>query len=267
MPVVTGAVFFPVILVAVWMLSQLPPPTPEDEALRVKREPMNARARRGFVFSFFPGLFALTFLYMFLTAYRDFRDNFSFELWSELGYGKAPEIMTTAELPVAFGVMVVLGLLMLVRNNRAALIFVHGVMLAGAVLIGLSIAAWQLGVLSNVAWMVLVGLGLYCAYVPYGCMLFDRMIATLGVIGTAGFMIYATDAFGYLGTVGLLIYKNFGNPDLSWLDFFARISYATSVLCTVCFALSGLYFAWKSRQMPDQTATARAPCALVRGRD
>ena len=91
--------------------------------------------------------------------------------------------------------------------------------------------------------MILVGLGMYVAYVPYGCVLFDRLIAAVGFVATAGFMIYVTDASGYLGSVALLLYKNFGQADLSWLESFVNISYATSVVCTVCFLGSLVYFA------------------------
>jgi Family of unknown function (DUF5690) len=31
------------------------------------------------------------------------------------------------------------------------------------------------------AWMIAVGLGLHLGHVPYGCVLFDRTIAALGV--------------------------------------------------------------------------------------
>src|SRR5580658_3434470 len=42
MPAATGAVFFPLLFVSVWVLSQLPPPDAGDEAERVKRGPMTA---------------------------------------------------------------------------------------------------------------------------------------------------------------------------------------------------------------------------------
>ena len=41
MPAATGAVFLPLLFVSVWVLGLLPPPSPEDEAERVKRAPMN----------------------------------------------------------------------------------------------------------------------------------------------------------------------------------------------------------------------------------
>lgn len=247
MPFVVGALFFPPLCLAVWALSCLPPPTAEDEALRTKRLPMDGAARVRFTLAFLPGLALLTALYILLTAYRDFRDNFAREIWDALGYSESPSIMTTSELPIAVGVLGALALLMLIKDNRKALIAVHAIMLLGTVLIGASTWAWQAGIIGPAAWMVLVGLGLYIGYVPFGCVLFDRLIAAVGFAGTAGFMIYVTDAFGYLGSVGLMLYKNFGQSDLSWLDFFVGFSWVTFWACGACFVGSMLYFAWKTR--------------------
>ncbi len=252
MPFVTGLCFAPLFVLAVWLLKQIPPPSAEDERLRVKREPMDADARNGFIKAYAPGLFPLIILYFFLTAYRDFRDNFAFELWQALGYAKSPEIMTVSELPIALGVLVALGLLMLIRGNRQALVVVHLVMAGGTALVGLSTAAWQAGMIGPAAWMISVGLGLYLAYVPYGCVLFDRMLAALGVMGTAGFMIYVTDAFGYLGSICVNLYKYYGAKELSWLQFFVGFSYLTAALCTACFVAAAVYFARKSR--PDEVS-------------
>ncbi|MEK7703374.1 MAG: DUF5690 family protein [Myxococcota bacterium] len=242
MPFLTGLCFVPLLLISVWMLTRLPPPTPEDVALRTKRAPMHQRERSAFFLAYAPGLTLLTALYMLLTAYRDFRDNFAREIWDALGYGGTPSILTTAEIPIAIGVLAALGLLMVIRNNRRALLAIHAIMLGGTLLIGLATWGFQAGIVGPVAWMVLVGLGLYVAYVPYGCMLFDRLIASVGFVGTAGFMIYVTDAFGYLGSVVVLLYKSLGEPQLSGLDFFIAFSYATAIFCSVCFALSLAYF-------------------------
>lgn len=243
MPFMVGLIFFPLLALVVYLLKLLPPPSAEDEAVRVRREPMDGAQRRAFVKAFFPGLFFLTFLYMFLTAYRSIRDDFAREIWDALGYGSQPSIFAWTELPVAFGVLVGLALLMMVKDNRRAMMVVHGMMAAGTALIGFVTLGYQLGVVSPVAFMILVGFGAYLAYVPFGCVLFDRLIATVGFVATAGFMIYVTDAFGYLGSVSIMLYKNFGEANLDWLSFFVRFSYATSVICTVCFVASGVYFA------------------------
>lgn len=242
MPAVSGLIFFPFMLIFVYMLRLIPYPTKEDEELRTARRPMGAKERKLFFNSFAPGLIALVVLYMFLTAYRDFRDNFAVELWSALGYGKTPSILTFSELPIAFGVMVVLALVMIIRNNKRALLFIHAIMLAGSLLIGLSTMAFEAGLIGPVSWMIAVGLGLYVGYVPYGCILFDRLIAYVGVVATAGFMIYVADALGYSASVFVLLYKNFGHPNLDWLNFFISFSYATAIVCSVSFVFSLVYF-------------------------
>jgi hypothetical protein len=249
MPFVTGLVFLPPFLASVWMLQQLPPPAAEDVAARTQRQPMTGAERKAFFVRFGLGLTMLTGLYTLLTAYRDFRDNFAAEIWQAVGQSGKPELFTLTELPVAFAVLVGLALLYRIRDNRRALLAVHGVMGAGTLLVGGATLLFDLGLLPAVPWMVLIGTGLYLAYVPYGCMLFDRLIAASGAAGTAVFMIYVTDAFGYAGSIGVLLYKLLGHPDLSWLAFFRGFSYATAAVCTAAFMVSAWYFA---RRVPQR---------------
>ena len=217
---------------------------------------MDAKARRAFFLQYLPGLLSLTGLYILLTAYRDFRDNFAVEIWAAIGYADEPEILATSENWVALGVLLTLAVLMAIKDNRTALVAVHAIMLVGTLLVGGSTLAWQMGVLDPAWWMILVGLGLYMAYVPFGCVLFDRLFAAVGAVGTAGFLIYVTDAFGYAGSVGLLLYKDLGQPELSWLEFFTGFSYLTSVVCSVLFMVSAVYFFGKARALPHE-ATSR----------
>jgi hypothetical protein len=141
MPFVVGLMFYPPLVLFVALLAQIPPPTAEDEALRTKRLPMDAASRRAFFAAYAPGLVALVGLYVLLTAYRDFRDNFAREIWDALGFAGAPEILTTAELPVALGALIAVAAIVFVKDNRQALLVLHGLMLAGAVLIGASTLA------------------------------------------------------------------------------------------------------------------------------
>ena len=244
MPFVTGALFLLPMALFTWLLAQVPPPTAADEALRTKRLPMDGPARRAFFLKYAGGLIMLIASYVVLTAYRDFRDNFAREIWDSLGYSDQPSILTTAEIPVAFGSLLAVAVMMGLRNNRVALAAIHGVMLAGALLTGGSTLLFQAGVISPVTWMILVGLGLYLGYVPYNCVLFDRLIAAVGSVATAGFLIYVADAFGYLGSVGLLLYKNLGQANLSWLQFFTAFSYIAAGVCAALFVASSVYF-WR----------------------
>ena len=234
MPAAAGAVFIPLLLVSVWALNQMPPPSEADEA---------ARDRRAFMASYGPGVVLLTLAYILFTAFRDFRDNFSAEIWAAIGYGDVASIFTASEVPVALIALTALGAIMLVRDNVRALLVMHAIVIAGAALIGLSTLAFQFGMLSPIAWMILNGAGLYMAYTPFNAMLFDRMIAATRWVGTAGFLIYVADASGYLGSVALLLIKTFATPSLNWLEFFIGGAYAAALISLVLTLFSALYFA------------------------
>lgn len=248
MPAVTGLMFLPALLVAVWMLDQLPHPTREDMALRVEREPMQRAARRAFVRQFLGGLVVLFAVYFVLTAYRDFRDSFQIEIFKSIGYGDVPDIFTKTELPVALGVMAALAALNLIRDNRRGLMGAFAIMIAGTIILGASTLLFDAGRISGYAWMIAVGLGVYLAYVPFGSVLFDRVIASTRTVGTAVFAIYLADSIGYTGSVGILLVKNFSAAHLSYVDLFRGLSYFLSLFGTLGLIASCLYFVRKAKQ-------------------
>ena len=59
MPFVTCCVFLAPLLIFLWFLDKLPPPSPLDEKLRTRRQPMDLNERRRFIHSFWPGIFFL----------------------------------------------------------------------------------------------------------------------------------------------------------------------------------------------------------------
>ena len=242
MPAITGALFLPLLGLSVWALAQLPPPSPQDEAERVRRAPMGRAARAGFLRRYGPGVALLVAVYVFTTALRDFRDNFAAEIWAALGFGHDAAVFTASELPVAVLALTMLGVIIVVRNNTRALLVIHGVVFAGLLLLGCCTVAFQAGHLSPLAWMILSGAGVYMAYIPFNAMLFDRLIAFSGTVGTAGFLIYIADAAGYVGSCALLVWRNFGLVKLNWLEVFTASAYGTSVVGLVFISASGIYF-------------------------
>ncbi len=249
MPAVTGLCFLPLYLVSTWFLNRIPPPSEADAEARVEREPMGHKQRIAFVKEFLPGLVMLFIAYLFLTAYRDIRDNYGIEIFSQLGYGETPAIFTRSELPVALGVLLALAALNLIKDNRRGLLGAYAIMAGGTALIGVSTLLLTANVISGLWWMILIGLGSYLAYVPYGSVLFDRTIASTGVVGTAVFAIYVADAVGYSGSVGVQLYKDLNHSAISWKSFFVGFSYFTSLLCTALLVVSCVYFLAKSRGM------------------
>ncbi len=251
MPFVTGLLFVPAFVVSVALLAQIPQPTAEDQAARTERVPMMAKERIAFVRELLPGLVMLIVVYFFLTAFRDFRDNYGIEIFRELGYGKAPAIFTRTEIPVAVLVMLSLAALSLVRDNRRGLLGTFAIMLGGAVLLGGSTVLLDVGALGGAAWMLAIGLGSYLVYVPFNSVLFDRMIAHTRIQGTAVFAIYVADSLGYTGSIGVQLYRDLGVAGASGaarLPFFRSLTYFTSALAVVLLGASAVYFLrWRPR--------------------
>ncbi|HTE33793.1 MAG TPA: DUF5690 family protein [Chryseolinea sp.] len=249
MPFATSCLFLIPLLIFLYLLDQLPPPSLADEALRTKRQPMDASERKIFVKTFWPGILLFTVAYMLLTIFRDFRDNFSAEVWKSLGYGNSPEIFTTTEIPVSIMVLVVMGSLMVIKNNKKALMVNHVIIMAGMIITGISTFLFETKMIGAPLWMISIGLGLYLGYVPFNSIFFDRLLAAFNYVGTVGFLIYVADSFGYLGSVGVLFFKEFGYADVSWLQFFISSGYALSIAGTLLIAGSMTYFHLRHKQL------------------
>ena len=241
MPFATGAIFLIPFFLAVFLLSQLPPPTSDDIRLRSERSTMGRGERWKFLRTFLPGMILLCLAYFFLTAYRDFRDIYQNELFLEMGVTDSSAFSRT-ERPIAFGVIACLVVLYFIRNNRLGLIGAYVIMLGGLALMGGSTFLFQLGQIKGETWMILSGLGAYLAYVPYGSVLFDRTIAYTHFAGTAVFAIYLTDAIGYTGSVGIQLFKDLFQGDSSRLGFMLGFTNFMAILGFILLFLSLLYF-------------------------
>lgn len=242
MPALTGLIFVPLLLVCVGGLAILPPPSAEDERLRVVRAPMDGVARRAMFVAFAPGLIGLIVIYIGLTALRDFRDNFAVEIWSGLGFRNDAEIFTLSELPVAVIVLVTMASVMFIRDNAKAFMANLVLVAVGLALAGLSSLAFKAHLIGPITWMIALGAGLYLGYTPFNALLFDRFIAASGRTGTAGFLIYVADACGYMSSVALLVLYNFVGVKISWVEFLVVISYSAALVGLVLIAGSGFYF-------------------------
>lgn len=248
MPFVASCVFLVPLLGFLWFLDKIPAPSALDEKLRTRREPMDSAGRQNFVQTFWPGIILFTLTYMLLTTFREFRDNFAADVWKSLGYGDSPEIFTTTEIPISIAILVIMGSLMLIKNNQLALMINHLMIFLGMVLIGVSTFLFQNELISPPLWMILIGMGLYLGYVPFNSIFFDRLLAAFKYVGTVGFLIYVADAFGYLGSIGVLFFKEFGYSNLSWLEFFFSAGYVISIAGSLLIGGSMLYFHLKHKE-------------------
>lgn len=241
MPFITGLFFILPLLLFAFLLERLPNPTKKDQESRTTRKPLNKKQRTQLYKEFAFPLTLIIIFYIFITGIRDFRDNFAREIWDDLGYTDSVSIYSLSEIPIAICVLIIMALIGSVSKNFKAFKYYHIAILLGGVIIGLSTLTFQLQIMSPVMWMILSGFGMYLSYLPFQGMFFDRMIATFKINGNVGFLIYIADAFGYLGSILILLYKNFGDDKMSYLSFFTYLIYVISLLC-ITIAISSYYF-------------------------
>lgn len=246
MPAAAGGLLFPFILLTLWLLDQLPEPTQEDRVARTARDPMDHTRRRQFFIQYLPGLLPLIVAYVFLTIFRDFRDNYLVDLLNQLGYeyAKNKDLMTRMELGVALGVLATMGLLVLVKDNRRGLLAVLAIVAAGFSIIGVATLLHMAGAISGFWWIALIGFGGYMSYVPYNSVLFDRLMASTHFVGTAVFAIYLADSAGYTGSVLTQLARDYLVPSVSRVEFLEYFSLLLAIVGTLTIAAGGAYF-WR----------------------
>ncbi|WBX97616.1 DUF5690 family protein [Chryseobacterium gambrini] len=246
MPFSAGLLFIIPLLIFGLMLEKLPQPTEEDILLKNKREPLNKAERKKIIQQFLVPMVCITLLYVSLTVLRDFRDNFNREIWDNLHIRFSSSVFTLTEIPIAVMVLLILGFMVKIKNNRKAFAWYHYLLFGGILTVGFSTFLFEIKVISPFLWMVLSGFGMYLCYIPFNGMYFDRMIAAFNIKGNVGFLIYLVDSFGYLGSVLILLYKNFGSPQTSWLNFYIRLNYIIVAIVLVSSFIALVAFRRKS---------------------
>ncbi|WP_292008811.1 DUF5690 family protein [Chryseobacterium sp.] len=250
MPFVSGLIFIIPLFIFGFLLERIPKPTQEDIKLKSKRQPLNRIERRRLLQRFLIPIICITFLYVSLTILRDFRDNFSREIWDSISSKTDSSIFTLTEIPIAIMVLIILSFMVKVKDNKKAFKLYHYILLLGISVVGISTYLFTASLLSPFAWMVLSGFGMYICYIPFNGIYFDRMIAAFEINGNVGFLIYFVDSFGYLGSVLILLYKNFGSPQVSWLNFYIGLNYSIVIIVLVALIIAFLAFKKKLKPQP-----------------
>ncbi len=250
MPALIGVLFIPLFMFFVWMLSKIPAPNAEDEQLKSKREAMKGQDRMEVLRKYGLGILMLVLTYALFSIFRDFRDNFSVEIWAEMQHGSvSPDVYTRSELPIALIVIVTTAFLVLFKSNFRGFLFTSSFVFVGLFIIGASTVLFQTGKISPLNWMIVNGLGLYMAYVPFQIVMYERLVALFRMKGNAGYLMYISDSIGYLGSVGVMTYKEFFQSDISWLSFFESICYWVAIIGGVCLSIALFFFVRKYYQI------------------
>jgi hypothetical protein len=250
MPFVAGGLFIAPLLSFVWMLSRVTPPDASDVAARSARVPMTSSDRWRMFRHYAFGLSLLIVVYLSVTILRSMRGDFAPEIWSELGLNASPSDYATSEIFVGLAVVLLTGVSIVIRNNRRAFFVALLTAGLGPLLILLAVIMQGAGTIAPYAFMVLVGLGLYLPYVAIHTTIYERLIAMTRERGNMSYLMYLTDAFGYLGYVAIMIVHNFVKFDGGFVSLFVKACWLLSIVCLSAIGLSWVYFARRTSASP-----------------
>ncbi len=242
MPFVTGALYIPLLLLAVWMLTKIPPPGDEEIKSRGVRVALNGKQRVALFTQFLVGLSAITVINLLLTILRDLKDNYAVEILRTVQPTFNPAIFTQMETIAA---VAVLGLLLLMtgfKNHFKSIQAHHSAIFLGLVLIITSSFLLKYRVSNPVINLVLYTIGLYVCYNTLQCLFLDRFIAAFKIKGNIGFFFYFMDSIGYLGSCFIIFNKEIVSPTLNWLNYFLQVSFVLGAAGIVCIIISWMYF-------------------------
>jgi MFS family permease len=248
-PFYTGLVFAAPLLLFVYLIEKIPSPDDKDIAYRTARVPMLAQDRKNFIRIFLPGLIACILIYAFATIFRDMRDNFSAEMWKEMGFFDKPELFAKTETPITIIILLLIGSMVMIKDSFKALMLSHFFIGLGFIIAGFSSYLFTNQNISPIWWMTLVGLGLYMVYIPFNSVFFDRLIAAFKHTGNVGFLIYLADSFGYVGSVGVMLSKEIFKVQLNWVTFFSNSVIWLSLVGLALTIFSSVYFYAKYRNL------------------
>lgn len=242
MPFFTGLVFLPVLFLGVYLLHSLSVPNEEDINARTERVPMKSKERKTFYKHFAPGILFSVFIYVCLTVFRDLRDNFAVEFWNSIGLKNIPTMLVVSELPIAFLVIIIIGSMIFIKNNKNAFFINFLIVFIGGLLLLFSTLLFYKNFMSPTMWMIIVGFSMYLPYIAFHALFFERWIAYFKIKSNIGFLMYVADAAGYLGSTLVLLFKNFNNTQYSWVTFFTFSAILTSTIIIILSIANYIYF-------------------------
>ncbi|MCX6193369.1 MAG: DUF5690 family protein [Cytophagales bacterium] len=251
MPFAAGLIYALPFLFFVWMLTQIPRPTAEEVADRAERQPMTQKDRIQLVMQLWPGIIAISLLYLFAALLRGIRSDFAPEIWHYLGYEGVPSIYSQTEIWVTVGILVINGSLVLIKRNYLAFFISLSAIATGYLLLVIA-GLWGVNSMNSFWLIVLTGFGIYLPYLTITTSVFERLIAITRHKANIGFLMYIVDSVGYLGYNVLLIaagfiFPNWNLPQLffSWITILGFAGLALS-------AGSWVYFTQKLSRNPTE---------------
>ena len=230
MPFVAGSIFVIPLIISVWILDHSPLPNDKDVLQRTARKPLSKSEQKDIIKKYKNVLVPVVISYSIFTIVRDFIEDFANEFWIENGFANKVGIFAQISTIVSVIVLVIIGLFFLFRSNFIAFKWIHILILLGLSMILGATLLYNFNMINPFIWMVISTTGLYFSYLPFNCLYFERFISVYKINGNVGFVMYIADAYGYLGTVIVLLIKELLPIHYNWNVFFTTIFYSAGLL-------------------------------------
>lgn len=239
MPALIGAIAFPLLCFTGWMMTRFPKPTAADIASRSVRVTLNGHQRWALFRRFMPLLIMLFAANLLLTVQRDIKEDFivciiDVSTVSSWAFAQIDSIATLvllatfALLSTTYDHLKVLCILLILSTCGMGTLAFLGANFE------------QIG-LPTTIWLFFQSLCLDMAYLSFQTIFFERFIACFKIKGNVGFFIITIDFVGYLGTLALLLFKEFYASHIDWASFYNHMSLYIGVVCCLAFIGSLVY--------------------------
>ena len=250
MPALIGSAAFPLLCFTGWMMTRFPRPTEADIASRSERVTLNGHQRWALFRRFMPLLILLFGANLLLTVQRDIKEDFivciiDVQAISSWAFAQIDSIAT-------FVLLAVFALLATTYNHLKVLCMLLILSTFGMGTLAFLGATEGNEHIPTTIWLFLQSLCLDIAYLSFQTIFFERFIACFKIKGNVGFFIITIDFVGYLGTLGLLLFKEFCASHIDWTSFYNHMSLFIGVACCLSFIASLIYmiYARKRKQGP-----------------
>jgi len=249
MPAIAGSIFVIPLLFFVWMLTQIPRPTHADETQRQVRTVMDRSDRWHYLHKFALGLSPIIIVYLLANILRSIRGDFARELWTDLGVDPAEftQRFTQSEIWVGLLVLAINGSCVLFRHNGRAYISSLSICATGFALLLCACNLQSHRALDPLAFMVLVGLGLYMPYVAIHTTVLERFIALTRERGNLGYLMALVDSSGYFGYVIVLLVRKLIRLEGNILQFFLSACVMAGTISLISLGWSALHYRFHFR--------------------
>ena len=248
MPALIGAVAFPLLSLMGWIMTSFPEPSAADIAARTRRVALNGRERMQIFKRFMPILIPLFVANLLLTVQRDIKEDFivciiDVNTVSSWLFAKLDGMATL----VLLGFFALLSTVRCHLHALCVLLAISTIGMGTITLLGLSSG----GGVSTTTWLFLQTFCLDIAYLSFQTVFFERFIACFKIKGNVGFFIITIDFIGYVGTLALLLFKEFGARAMDWHSFYNSMSVYIGIVCCAAFIGSTFHIIHRKRKRPS----------------